>query len=110
MKARTPNQKPSAAAANGRRRGWSRPEKHGPLGGASSKGGRASSKRKRSSPDKVEALGKRESPAMALMARALVAALALAVPLAACGTGETNRQDAVAAEPTLPDPVVVPDF
>jgi len=47
---------------------------------------------------------------MALMAKALAAALAAAVSLAACRSGETNSQEATAPEPTLPSPVVVPDY
>ena len=45
---------------------------------------------------------------MALTAKSLMAALAIALALAACNAGGANTQEA-AADPTLPDPVVVPD-
>ena len=46
---------------------------------------------------------------MSLKVWPLAAALAAAFTLSACGDGGANNQQA-AAEPTLPDPVVVPDY
>src|SRR5688572_15234754 len=46
---------------------------------------------------------------MTMTTKTLAAALAVGLTLSACGGGGANSQEA-AAEPTLPDPVVVPDY